>query len=184
MPYVTNYLVEEHELILRMIQIVGKINKKLMNGESIELTDLRAIVDFIRNFADHCHHAKEEDLLFKKMGEKGFSPEQGPVAVMLYEHELGRNFVKAMEEGIDDYEKGNYQAAKKIAENAGRYSQLLAEHIHKENNILYPMADRIFSDVDQQILESEFQRVEKEELSGLREKYQQLVETFEKKYLE
>lgn len=144
MAYATNYLVEEHDLILRMIRVIGKLNQKLMGGEPVEAEDLRSVVDFIRNFADRCHHAKEEDLLFKKMEERGFSPEQGPVAVMLYEHDLSRNFVKAMEEGIDAYEKGDQQAAKQIAENAGRYSQLLTEHIHKENNILYPMADRVF----------------------------------------
>ena len=184
MSYATNYLVEEHELILRMIRVVGKINQKLMNDEAVEVNDLRAVVDFIRNFADRCHHAKEEDLLFKKMEERGFSPQQGPVAVMLHEHVLGRNFVQGMEQGIDEYEKGDKSAGAKIADNAASYAQLLTEHIYKENNILYPMANRVFDANDQQFLEQEFKRVEQEVIGpDVQEKYSKLVKEFEEKYL-
>ena len=184
MSYAINWLMNEHDLILRMIRVVGAINKKLQAGEEVSVEDLRHVVDFIRNFADRCHHAKEEDLLFVRMQERGFSAEQGPVAVMLHEHTLGRNFVQGMEEGINEYEKGDQSAAAKIVHNAGSYAQLLSEHIHKENNILYPMANRVFSGEDQQFLEQEFKRVEKEKFGPeVQEKYLKMVQDLEKKYL-
>ncbi len=185
MPYATNFLVAEHDLILRMLKVIHAVNQRLQNKESVPADDLYAIIDFIRNFADRCHHAKEEDLLYVKMQERGFSMEQGPVAVMLYEHDMGRNFLKAMEEGVRAYEKGEKEAIPKIIQNSNNYAQLLSEHIHKENNILYPMADRVFSDEDQQVLKAEFERVEQEVIGKeVQEKYRNVVLEMEKKYLQ
>ena len=94
------------------------------------------------------------------MGKKGFSAEQGPVAVMLHEHVQGRNFVKGMIEGITAYRSGNDEALQTIYENMVGYANLLQNHISKENNILFRMADQAFNDGEQQYLLSQFAQVE------------------------
>ena len=123
---------------------------------------LEEVVEIVKKFADGFHHAKEENLLFPLLGEKGFSPDQGPVAVMLNEHTAGRQYVKGMAENIVLYRDGNKAAIRDIRENMLNYADLLNNHIHKENNILFRMADNVLSDAEQENLLSQFNDVEKE----------------------
>jgi hemerythrin-like domain-containing protein len=101
------------------------------------------IIDFIKNFADKYHHLKEEDVLFMEMEKHGMSRNGGPLAVMLHEHDEGRNYIQLAVEGIEQFKLGDVYAFEEIKENLLSYCTLLTQHIGKENNILYPMAERI-----------------------------------------
>ena len=109
-------------------------------------------MDIIRNFADGLHHAKEENQFFPFLANRGFSLSQGPVAVMLHEHVQGRDYVKGMAENISLYKGGNTSALGKIYSEYAGYAELLQNHIGKENNILFRMADRALSETDHQDL--------------------------------
>ena len=69
--------------------------------------------------------------------------ENSPVAAMLMEHDLGRAYVRAMEEAAQAALAGDAGRNPEIAENAFGYLQLLREHIAKEDGILYPLAERV-----------------------------------------
>lgn len=79
----TDILEEEHRAIKRMLKVAEAVSGQLESDGKIPLEDLERIVDFIRGFADRCHHGKEEDLLFKEMITAGIPKEGGP---------LGKNF--------------------------------------------------------------------------------------------
>lgn len=154
----TQNLENDHVHILRLTDIMLEmVEQKCTETDHFEL-----VVNLIRNFADGLHHAKEEELLFPLLGEKGFSPEQGPVAVMLMEHVQGRNFVKGVSDGIAELKKGNSGAIQQVYENLSGYAVLLQNHISKENNILFRMADQMFSADEQQTLIDQFAVVESE----------------------
>ncbi len=181
MSFASDRLVKEHDLIERMIAVLNKATERLEAGEKVPAEVFFQAVDFIRNFADHTHHAKEEDILFRLMEERGIPRDGGPVGVMLIEHDHGRQFTKGLEEAARRYQQGDQSAASEIISNARGYAQLLTEHIYKENNILYPMGNRVFSSEDQQWLEEEFERVDKEKIGEETiRKYQQMVEELEK----
>lgn len=158
----TQNLENDHVYILRLIDVMEKITRTTSPNEE----HLDSIINLIRNYADGFHHTKEENLLFPLLEKKGFSQHQGPVAVMLHEHDLGRAFVKGMAEGIDDYKKGNITAVQEIYKNMRGYIDLLRNHISKENNILFRMADNVLNEQDQQTLLSEFKKVESSNLCG------------------
>ena len=94
------------------------------------------------------------------MAERGFSMTQGPIAVMLSDHIQGRNFVKGMAENIDLLKNGDKSATKAIYENILGYGELLTNHIAKENNILFRMADNALSTSDHQSLLEQFSEIE------------------------
>jgi hemerythrin-like domain-containing protein len=153
----TKNLEDDHVHILKLIDVMEHIAR---TGNP-DVNHLEKIVYIIRNFADGTHHAKEENLFFPLLAEKGFSPTQGPVAVMLHEHVLGRNFVKGMADNISLYKSGNKTALSEIFRNMNGYSELLRNHISKENNILFRMADNALSESDQSNLLSKFAEAEK-----------------------
>jgi len=63
---VTAVMVEEHRLILRMIALVERNAARLEAGSFRDWRFFLDAVDFIRNYADRFHHAKEEDVLFRE----------------------------------------------------------------------------------------------------------------------
>ena len=90
----------------------------------------------------------------------------GPVSVMLAEHETGRVFVRAIDENLPRAaaEVPVDEAARTaVADNLALYAELLRMHIHKENEVLFPLAERTLDDETKHALAAEFERVEAEE---------------------
>lgn len=133
-------LVKEHDSILKMIDVTRKL---LADKSNINIDHVEQIIDFIRNFADKYHHLKEEDVLFMEMEKHGMPSNGGPIGVMLAEHDEGRNYIKQAAKGVAEYKQGNNAALGEIETNLLNFCTLLTNHISKENNILYPMAERI-----------------------------------------
>jgi hemerythrin-like domain-containing protein len=132
-------LMDEHQLILRSLDALDAFAARLSRGDE-DKAELGRFVRFIREFADARHHGKEEDILFRAMVAAGFPQESGPIAVMLMDHESGRAYVAEMAERAaqaapwTDVDRDAAVAA------ARGYAELLRSHIHKEDQILYPMA--------------------------------------------
>jgi hemerythrin-like domain-containing protein len=180
MTTATQNLENDHVQILRLIEVMERITESANpNVEHLEL-----IVKVIREFADGLHHAKEEQLLFPLMVQKGFSNESGPVAVMLHDHAEGRNFVKAMAENISLFRKGESQALKAIYSNILGYTDLLKNHIGKENNVLFRMADKAFTSAEQESLLLDFTKVEnKRENCHSKDDYIVIIDTLSGLYV-
>jgi hemerythrin-like domain-containing protein len=117
-------------------------------------------LDFFRNFADGCHHAKEENLLFPRMKERGLPERGGPIAVMLAEHEEGRGYLKAIRENLEDAGRGSIAARKQVYANARAYIDMLRRHIFKEDNILFGIAESVLEPDDVAELQKDFAEIE------------------------
>ena len=169
-------LMHEHDIILMVLGAVEQEAQRIQDSGQVNAEKAAQVVDFVRNFADRCHHAKEEDLLFVRLQERGMPVQGGPIGVMLMEHTEGRRLVKAVAEALPDATKGDPQAVAAVRNNLLGYTRLLRAHINKEDNVLYPMGDRILTPEDQQWLVKEFDRVEAEETgAGVHEKYHQMA---------
>ena len=152
----TQNLENDHVYIIKLTNVVLAMVEK----QSVDISHFELVINLIRNFADGTHHAKEEGFLFPLMGEKGFSSEFGPVGVMLHEHEEGRKYVKAAFDAIQEFKTGNKEALRNVYDNLSGYAYLLQNHIDKENNILFRMADEAFSNAEQQNMILQFADVE------------------------
>ena len=179
----TEILRHEHEAILRMLDVTEALARQLASDQPAEPQQLDDLLEFFRTFADRCHHGKEEDLLFPLMESKGMSRQGGPTGVMLDEHEQGRALIRAMAEAAEDYKKAvpdagaRSAAAAAWAAAAAGYAELLRQHIHKENNILFVIAENMLSPEEQQRLAAEFDRVETEKIGvGTHERLHKLVD--------
>ncbi len=141
-------LSNEHQNILEVINALLLECDSLQSENEIDRNFFKKAVAFVRGYADKFHHAKEEDILFVELCKDEVQMRCNPTEQMLHEHDLGRDFIKKLEKGIEESNKD------KIIENARGYAQLLQEHIFKEDNILYPMADEALNqDAKDKILE-------------------------------
>jgi hemerythrin-like domain-containing protein len=133
-------LTKEHEEILSGLQVLTAITLRIERKLDIEKRDIWNLVTFLKDFADKCHHGKEEGILFPALVKAGIPDKGGPVGVMLSEHTQGRALIKAMDgaaTGSPDYPK--------FKQAAGEYAALLQAHIDKENTVLFPMAEKSLS---------------------------------------
>ena len=179
----TDILMQEHRAIERALNILDIVATKLQERETVPPGLIGDTMQFIRLFADRCHHGKEEGQLFPAMEAKGVPCESGPIGVMLQEHEQGRQFVRGMAGQIEAAASGDYSSIRKFIENAHGYVLLLRAHIQKEDNILFPMAARLMSADEQAALLKQFDMVETDHMgAGTHEKFLALAETLATKY--
>ena len=138
-------LMNEHRLIEQVLGSLETLAVEMEGGLVPERALLHDYASFFRDFADAAHHAKEEDVLFARMVERGFPRETGPIAVMLHEHVVGRRHVSALREaGAGEGPVGAVES-QLVLENAADFVPLLRAHIQKEDRILYPMALRLLT---------------------------------------
>jgi len=176
MEKTSKILVEEHKNILKVADAIEKECNELKKGKGVDENFFKKAVYFIRNYADKFHHAKEEEILFKEMLKDSVQEcmHCNPIDQMLQEHDIGRNFVKGIIEGMDKKNKN------KIIESGNGFVQLIREHIFKEDHVLYPMCDEA---LNKKVQSSMLKKFDKEDKTRAEDKKKciAIVKEFEKR---
>jgi len=173
----TALLSDEHRVIERVLAALERLTEK----PAIEFVEAwRKALDFIRHFADQCHHLKEEKILFPAMEAHGIPNEGGPIGMMLLEHQEARSYVAAMFDALGKIAAGDPSAQSVLIDNAKQYLRLLHEHIQKEDDVLFRMADEVIPEDEQRQLLKSFETHEAEEMgAGVHEKYLKIAAELE-----
>ena len=150
----TEILMKEHDLILeRLGGLSGALDQPLTGS----VKDIEDILSFITEYADAYHHAKEEEIYFKWMIEKEPGIEHGPIHCMLGEHNQGRELVSKAISDLELFKNGKSEVEEGLKDNLRAFVRLLTDHINKENQVLYMMAEQLnerTQDGDVKMLES------------------------------
>ncbi len=171
-------LMNEHEAILSAIHILERMIATIEKATSVETKGIHDFIGFLKEFADKCHHGKEEGLLFPAMIGAGVPDKGGPIGVMLAEHAQGRKLIRDMEESIStDVDR------MKLAQAAREYANLLRNHIQKENNVLFPMAERVLTETQLEKLYKGFEEHEEKVIGqGRHEELHAMLKSLQEKY--
>jgi hemerythrin-like domain-containing protein len=168
---------QEHRLIEQVLDCLEEAAGRLDDGEEINPDFFIDAAEFVTGFADGSHHKKEEDILFSAMTARDMPEDSGPVAVMLHEHEEGRRFTTGFRSAAEQMKTGDAGASTDVIDNVMDYVNLLREHIAKEDNVLFPMADQVLPADEMQDVSREFERIlAEDEKNGQIAKYQALVD--------
>ena len=177
-------MVFEHANIKRMLMVVRAFCYKSYNKEYVDFADVDQMIDFIKNYADKHHHGKEELKLFNKMVQHlGPAAQKLVTNGMLVEHDMGRFYIQQLQEAVKDYQSGNKEAVLDIIANSISYTHLLDRHIQKENDIVYPFAQKNFNkEISDEIQKECDEFEENANQQGFQDKYILLLEQLENKY--
>lgn len=173
-------MMDEHKYIKRMLKVVRSACLDILNGKDINYDEFYLMIDFIKNYADSHHHKKEEVILFNRMVDNiGSTAEKVIKHGMLVEHDLGRLYIRSLDEALQSVREGNTDAKLDVIANAISYTHLLERHIEKEDNVIYKfalreLAEDIISDVNKDCVEFEKSN------EHIKEKYLSILENIEK----
>lgn len=149
-------------------------------GKEVEEKTLQDIVEFMRTFADKCHHGKEETHLFPAIEKKGVPMRGCPVGMLISEHQKGRALVSELAEATEAY-RGNPLAKESLVKSLPGLTELYPNHIWKEEYLAFPMADKILSLDEQRDLYEKFEIVEKEIGLDVHQRFEQFTKELEEK---
>lgn len=172
----TASLRKDHDLIEKVIKAMEATIQLLEDGKHIPESILNPVIDFSKNFTDVCHHSKEEKALFPALEQAGMPRNMGPIAMMLIDHERSREIGKYMEKSAKEYiELDNPE---NLINYMKQYVEHITEHLWKENNRLFMMAEArlqyVSAKVDKELTTIEESKLK--ETGKTREHYEQLVE--------
>ena len=179
----TEQLRQEHEAITLVLSILEKLCQRLANGEEVNPEHFGQVLEFIQVFADQCHHGKEEEFLFPALEAAGI-PDIGGLFGVMSEHEHGRVLIRQLAACWQKHRSGDPAAAAAVIASARDYSAFSNDHIFKENNVLFPMAEaRLSVDTQRRLLE-EFERLEIERIgAGRHEQFRKTLDFLKQTYL-
>ncbi len=176
MSTTTESLRRDHNLIEKMLKALDTTATLLKSGKTIPAPILEQMIDFTKNFTIVCHHGKEEDSLFPALEKSGMPREGGPIARMLFEHEVTKQLADKMEESAKNYLQSGSSDA--LVADIKAYIDHVALHLAKENHRLFMMADMILQGKAQQV-NSDLAQAEEaklKELGKTRAHYEKLVD--------
>jgi DUF438 domain-containing protein len=175
-----DFLVSEHEMIERAMAVLKSNLEKIDEAVKVPLQMQRAI-DFLLEFGDKMHNTKEERFLFPLMGRKGLPVEGGPIGVMLMEHDAERKLLQKMMAELPNLAESSAAGRAKFAAEGFEYLKIRAEHIWKENDVLYAMGRKVIDEQENNALLQEFKTLDRQTYGdAARQHYEQMLAEVEK----
>jgi hemerythrin-like domain-containing protein len=174
----------EHRLIERMVALMARELTRIRDNVAVDpefaFVDpvfIDIAVDFLRTYADQCHHGKEEDILFAELEKKELSPEHRLVLdELLAEHVFGRQTIKKLVVAKENLLRGKKEAVTELLEHLGELVELYPRHIEKENRRFFIPVMDYFTPAEKEAL---LQRMYEFDREMIHNKYRHVVEQIE-----
>jgi hemerythrin-like domain-containing protein len=171
-------LMQEHRLIERMIAQMRKELLSMKSKQDVNSTFIDVAVDFIRVYADRCHHGKEEGVLFRELSGKQISPEHsGMMRDLINEHVYARKTTANLDEAKERYMKGNEDARNDVWKRLNDLVEFYPKHIEKEDKRFFYISMEYFSPQEQETMLNEFRDFDRK---IIHEHYTKVLDELEK----
>ena len=173
-------LMIEHRLIEKMIKAMEKELHRMETEGTADPVFIGTAVDFIRTYADRCHHGKEEDILFRDLEKKPMSEEhKKTMNELIDEHRWGRKTTRELLEANDRYQQGEVEALTTIVHHMEALVDFYPKHIEKEDKRFFiPVMDYFTQQEKDEMLKEEYEF----DRQFVHQKYQDVVSEAKKRY--
>jgi hemerythrin-like domain-containing protein len=175
-------LMIEHRLIERLIALMEKQGDRIKKEKLADIDFIDNCIDFIKTYADRCHHGKEEDILFRDLKNKTLSGAHLKMLnELIDEHEYARNLTSKLVNARDKYFSSTIDAERQLFafEIYGYLKDLLdfyPEHIKKEDKEFFLPCMEYFTDEEKDKMLNEFLEFDRK---LIHEKYKKIIENYE-----
>lgn len=154
----TESLELEHRKLAKVADACGIFADELQQGSKIPANILQSLADFLRLYAAQ-YHGQEEKWLFGMLRQKGV-PEAWVIAGLSRENDKLKVLVEQLCRAVDAYSGADGIATESLTDTLHSLAELYHDHIWKEDYLLLPLASKILSAADQQVLAETFHAIE------------------------
>jgi hemerythrin-like domain-containing protein len=176
-------LMTEHRLIERMVKLMDIELTNIVKKGEVNASFIDTAADFLRTYADKCHHGKEEDILFRDLDKKPIPEDHRRIMnELIHEHVLGRENVKKLIAAKESYIRGDKGSLGEITSNMESLTRFYPKHIEKEDKHFFLAVMGYFSEEEKEkMLEESYDFDNKlaSEDKTIHEKYTKIVESLE-----
>jgi hemerythrin-like domain-containing protein len=170
-------LMIEHRLIERMIKLIDLEINNIAKTSNANIPFIDTAIDFIKTYADRCHHGKEEDILFRELKNKDISPMHKKILEELtQEHIYARENTKTLIDVKNKYSSGNKDMVSTISTQLNKLVEFYPEHIAKEDKSFFIPCMQYFTSKEQDDMLNKFWEFDKK---LIHEKYRKIIELYE-----
>ena len=159
-------------MIEKVLDSIDAAVVRMRRGDGVPIVTLRKAVEFSQTFVDRCHHGKEESCLFPCLEKKGISREGGPIGMMLYEHQVGRELVARIQALLAEHEMRRSDPGE-LARLCAEYTGHLRQHVFKEENVLFRMGESVMDGEDHLSSRTCYEKTEEERVG--KEKHEEML---------
>lgn len=170
-------LMIEHRLIERMIRLIDLEVNNISKTNKVNISFVETTIDFIKNYADRCHHGKEEDILFRELRNKNISSVHKKILEELIdEHAYARENTGILVDAKNKYLNGDEDALSIISTQLSKFVELYPKHITKEDKNFFIPCMKYFTRKEKDDILDEFWEFDRK---LIHEKYRNIVELYE-----
>jgi hemerythrin-like domain-containing protein len=170
-------LMIEHRLIERMINQMRRHVDQFRANQKVDPAFIDTAVDFVRTYADRCHHGKEENILFRDLKKKSLSEEHNRILnELISEHVLGRDTTRTIVDAEERYIKGDPRALPEIIDAVSLLADFYPRHIDKEDRHFFLPVMNYFTKQEQDAMLAEMYEFDKNLVHAL---YRRAIEKLE-----
>lgn len=139
-------LMIEHRLIEQAVSLIEKESEIIRSGGKLDLPLLTSMIDFMRIYADRCHHGKEEEILFSYLEGKDMDEEHREMmSVLIDDHRRSRALTAELTELLESFRRGEQGAVDDVVRILDTLSQIYPDHIRREDKVFFPVAMKYLS---------------------------------------
>jgi hemerythrin-like domain-containing protein len=179
----TENLKREHEAIYEVLNIMSKIANDIKEKKVFYTTDIDSIVDFLIVFWYNCHNQKEEQVFYPALVRAGIQTDDESIGDISHEHSMGRIYIREMSYSIENCKIGNSFSCERLVDSLNNYVNLLRFHIQKEEEVLFPMADVVFTEENLREISNQFEEIEEQTIGhSVHEQYFELLKQLKGQY--
>jgi len=171
-------LMAEHRVIERMLAILERQLTVVAETRTVDPGLIDAATDFIRTYADRCHHGKEEDILFRRLADKPLDEQLAEVmAGLIADHVRGRSMTRNLIEANNRYRSGDTSALGEIESGVRDLVEFYPVHIATEDRHFFKPCLQYFTEHEKQVMLADFDEFDR---ALIHEKYRGLVDELER----
>jgi hemerythrin-like domain-containing protein len=135
----TRLLMDEHQYILRSLDVISEMAARVEKGESLDDCDADTILQFLQAFGDDHHQEKEESILFPALLKASHAEEHECLCEITFEHNQQRSLLEGLEDALRSRKRTDFVYY------ARRLALLVRMHIQDEEEAMFRRADAILS---------------------------------------
>ncbi len=144
----------EHRLIERMVGLMRQELERIRSNVAVDpefaFVDpvfIDIAVDFLRIYADRCHHGKEEDILFAELAHKELPPDLKKIMdELIEEHVRARELTRELVKAKEDYLRQEPEAVNQILFYLDKLTAMYPKHIITEDQHFFIPCMGYFTD--------------------------------------